>query len=86
MRIPTVGWAFFGLAVVILVGYLLNLGIYIGSDTEAFSYNDRPGRILYKKNCRYLYLSGTREIQVGLGSTPGEAEQGFCRPFGNSRD
>ena len=30
-RIPNVGWAFFGLAVVIYLVYLLNRGVYVGS-------------------------------------------------------
>ena len=33
-RIPSVAWAFFGLAVVIYLVYLLNRGVYVGSDAR----------------------------------------------------
>lgn len=83
MRIPTVGWAFFGLAVAILIGFLLNIGIYIGADFATERSLD--GKIFYSKNCRYLYLNGTRDIwSGGVGDTPEEASAdkgSFCRPL-----
>ena len=33
-RIPSVAWAFFGLAAVIYLVYLLNRGVYVGSDAR----------------------------------------------------
>jgi hypothetical protein len=33
-RIPSVGWAFFGLAVAIYLVYLLNRGVFVGSDAR----------------------------------------------------
>lgn len=33
-RIPSVAWAFFGLAVMIYLVYLLNRGVYVGSDAR----------------------------------------------------
>jgi hypothetical protein len=37
MKVPPVGWAFFGLVVLILVGYVLNRGIVIWSDIRRVS-------------------------------------------------
>jgi len=34
MRLPSVCWAFFGFAVLIPAGYVLDRGIFIGSDVQ----------------------------------------------------
>ena len=49
------GWAFFALVVVVLVGYVLNRGIYIGYTMTSYRVGDRT---FFLKNCRYLHLSG----------------------------
>jgi hypothetical protein len=36
--IPNVGWAFFGLVVIVLAFYMLSRGIYIGSTIENLGY------------------------------------------------
>lgn len=86
MQIPTVGWAFFGLVIVTLVGYLLTIGIFIGSSITPFQY---AGKINYSRQCNYLYLSGTRAKFAGVvGRTRDDVENSdesyFCAPFGNS--
>lgn len=35
-RVPSVAWAFFGLAVVIYLVYLLNRGVFVGSDARLY--------------------------------------------------
>src|ERR1700694_2052307 len=45
MRIPTVVWAFFGLVVLVLVGYVLNRGIFVGSDIRQVSFKMHDGTL-----------------------------------------
>lgn len=81
---PAAGWALFALAVAVVGGYLLTRGVLIGSRAEVrFRGN---GEAAYFHKCRYLYLSGVREV---LGTpivyeTREEAEKQFCAPLGNS--
>ena len=82
MRLPPVGWAFFGFAVLVVIFYGLSLGIFVGSSTK---YNtSKGGGDFYSLECRYLYLSGVRTIWGGgTGLTPEEAaHDGFCPTFG----
>ncbi|MCP3469774.1 hypothetical protein NLM33_05450 [Bradyrhizobium sp. CCGUVB1N3] len=83
MKMPTVGWAFFGLAVFVLISYVLSLGIFVGSTTR-FNPRDGDERSYHSYHCQYLYLSGVRTtFGHGTGSTPEEAtEVGFCPTFG----
>jgi hypothetical protein len=60
------GWAFFALVVVILAGYVLNRGIYIGDTITSYRVGDRT---FFLKHCRYLHLNGTDEVSVA-GSFP----------------
>jgi len=64
------GWAFFSLVVVFLLGYGLTRGIFVGSTTE---YEASMGGF-YFYNCRYLYPDGVR-VKFGgmIGATPNEA-------------
>jgi hypothetical protein len=71
-----------GLAVV-LVGYLLNRGLYIGSTIDV-SMRQGEGRFLYSKSCRYLSLTGVRDIGNSPESPSRDgAESTSCAPLGN---
>ena len=83
MKIPSVSWAFFGLAVVMLVGYVLNRGLYIGSEIEftTLTLNDGNTVPYYKKYCHYLYLNGVQVVWVNSKRDRSEVEQTFCSPL-----
>jgi hypothetical protein len=82
MRVPSVGWAFFGLAVVVLIGYVLNRGIFIGSDIQPDVYATSKGvGVQYKKYCRYLHFTGIREDFLTLSDTAEEADKSLCSMF-----
>lgn len=83
MRLPPASWAFFGLAVVLLFGYLLNRGIYIGATVTPYY---RDGKLShYYKHCKYLYFNGVREVWTGPNSESlEETEKSFCPPLENS--
>jgi hypothetical protein len=49
MRVPPVGWAFFGLAVALTAGYLLNRGVYIGSSIIVYGTFKDGGSPAYEK-------------------------------------
>jgi hypothetical protein len=71
-----------GLAAV-LVGYLLNRGLYIGSTIDV-SMRQGEGKGLYTKSCRYLYLDGVRGISNGPESPSREAAEAMsCPSLGN---
>jgi hypothetical protein len=73
-----------GLAVIVLAGYLLNRGLYVGSTIDV-SMRQGEGKFLYAKSCRYLYLTGMRDIGNSSESPSREgAEATPCAPLGNS--
>ena len=80
-RIPSVGWAFFGLAVVIYVVYLLNRGVYIG---DVFKQDGSD----YYRICKYLHLTGistsVAHDSIGRMSEVAPAKGLFCPPLKNS--
>ena len=71
-------WAWFGLAVVVLLGYLLNQGIYVGLTVERNQFNTMSA------SCNYLYLTGVRQVYVGSKDTAQEAGETWCRPLHGS--
>jgi hypothetical protein len=83
MRVPSVGWAFFGLAVIVLAGYVLNRGIYIGSDTRParIAVADGINKTVYRKYCRFLHFTGVREDWMAGQSTEEEADKNLCSMF-----
>ncbi len=85
MKMPPVGWAFFGLAVLVLAGYVLNRGIFIGSDVRSSVHTSSTGYVtLFQKHCRYLHFTGTSEDEpVTWRQTSAEAERHLCRMFDN---
>jgi hypothetical protein len=84
MKLPPVGWAFFALAVLALIFYGLDRGIFIGSEVRFNERAAQQGGSYYSYECRYLYLSGIRTVfGSGTGKTEDEAaSEGFCPTFG----
>src|ERR1700733_442771 len=64
MKLSSLGWPFLGLAVIVLAGYSLNRGVYVGSSIDV-SMREGEGKFLYSKSCHYLYLNGVRDISTG---------------------
>jgi hypothetical protein len=84
MKLSSLGWLFLGIAVVVLVGYLLNRGLYVGSTIDV-SMREGEGKFLYSKSCHYLYLSGMRDVSNGSESRSREgAESVSCALLGGS--
>ncbi|RXH05193.1 hypothetical protein [Bradyrhizobium vignae] len=80
MKLPPVGWAFFGLIVVLVIGYLLNQGVYVGSSIEMVGSFNSDGQPAYRKRCTYLYLNGTR-VEEGMDSRSRAGADWFCAPL-----
>jgi hypothetical protein len=80
MRWSTVSRAILTLAGVVLVGYLLSRGVYVGSNTILDS---ASGLLVYEKRCHYLYLNGIRDIRINAGLDEEDAQRGFCPLLGN---
>jgi hypothetical protein len=80
MRWSTVTRAVLTLAGVVLVGYLLSRGVYVGSNTILDS---ASGLLVYEKRCHYLYLNGVRDIRMNAGLDEEGAHRGFCPLLGN---
>lgn len=80
------GWAFFGLLAVLLFGYVLTRGLFVGSTTK---FNpSSSGRGFYSYECRYLYPDGVRlKWGGGTGASPEEASNdgGYCPLLASER-
>ena len=72
MKRPWLGWVFYGLATIVVIGYILNGGLYSGSSLDFTGYVD--GKPAYKTVCHYLFLNGTRDDVT-------QEDQGFCSPL-----
>ena len=79
MRWSTVGRAASALVAVVLVGYLLNRGIYVGSATML---DEASGLLLYEKRCLYLYPNGIHQVRTNAGLDEEDAEHKSCPPLG----
>ena len=62
MRWSTVGRAVSALVVVVLIGYLLNRGVYVGSITMLDS---ASGLVVYEKRCHYFHLEDRQGTRAG---------------------
>jgi len=84
MKLSSLWWPLLGLVAIILAGFLLNRGLYIGSTIDV-SMRQGEGKFLYAKNCRYLYLTGVRDV-AGGSETPSRetAESTSCALLGNA--
>ena len=80
MHWSTVSRAVLGLAGVVLVGYLLNRGVYVGSITML---NTASGLLVYEKRCHYLYLNGVRDIHINASLDEEGTRRTFCPLVGN---
>jgi hypothetical protein len=80
MHWSTVSRAVLGLAGVVLVGYLLNRGVYVGSVTML---NTASGLLVYEKQCHYLSLSGVRDIHINASLDEEGTRRTFCPLLGN---
>ena len=85
MKVSSIGWLVFGLAVIVLIGFLLNRGLYVGSTIDV-SMRQGEGKSLYSKSCRYLHLDGVHGItNQGLESPSREASESTpCALLDNS--
>jgi len=72
MKRPWLGWVCYGLAALVVMGYILHGGLYSGSSLDFTGHVD--GKPAYKMVCHYLYLNGTRD-DVTL------ADRRFCPPL-----
>ena len=68
------------LASVVLVGYLLSRGVYVGSTAILDS---ASGLVVYEKRCHYLYLNGVRDIRMNAGLDEEHAQRRLCPLLGN---
>ena len=80
MRWSTISRAVLGLACVVLVGYLLNRGLYVGSVTML---NTASGLLVYEKRCHYLHLDGIRDVHINAGLDEQDAQRTYCPLLGN---
>jgi hypothetical protein len=84
MNLAKLRWPVLGLIVIVLGGYVLTQGLYIGSTIDV-SMRQGEGKFLYSKSCRYLYLTGVRDIGSSSESPSREgAEAASCAPLGGS--
>jgi hypothetical protein len=89
MKIPSAGWAFFGLVAVVLIGYVLNRGLYVGSSIgqTAWQVQGPTGKAVepyYSKHCHYLYFNGVRSAWANSSLNQTEAENAVCSPLKDS--
>jgi len=80
MRWSIISRAVLTLAGVVLVGYLLSRGVYVGSNTILDS---ASGLVVYENRCHYLYLNGIRDIRMNAGLNEEDTQRGFCPLLGN---
>jgi hypothetical protein len=84
MKLSSLGWSLFGLAVILVAGYSLNRGVYVGSTVDV-SMREGEGKFLYSKSYHYLYLNGVHDVTIGSESPSREGvEATSCAPLGNS--
>ena len=84
MTLAKLRWPVLGLIVIAVCGYVLTRGLYIGSTIDV-SMRQGEGKFLYSKSCRYLYLTGVRDIGSGSESpSRPDAEATPCAPLGHS--
>jgi hypothetical protein len=79
MRWSTVGRAVSALVGVVLIGYLLNRGIYVGSITML---DTASGLIVYEKQCHYFHLDGVHDVRVNAGLDEADARRILCPLLG----
>jgi hypothetical protein len=84
MTLAKLRWPVLGLVVIVLGGYVLTQGLYIGSTIDV-SMRQGEGKFLYSKSCRYLYLTGVRDIGNSSESPSREGAEAMpCAALGSS--
>jgi hypothetical protein len=84
MKRSSLGWLVFGLAIVVLIGFLLSRGLYIGSVIDV-SMRQGEGKFLYSKSCHYLHLDGVRDVSTGTETPSRESAEAIsCALLANS--
>jgi hypothetical protein len=82
MRFKRLGRIVSGLATILLFGYLLTRGVYVGSITML---NTPSGLLVYEKYCHYLSLTGVHDVRVSAALTDEDAGRIFCPPLRNEK-
>jgi hypothetical protein len=77
MRLKMASWVLLAVAVLVL-GYGLNRGIYVGSRIETARLSDEYPVPFYKKHCRYLFFTGIEQVWTTSESTREEAASSSC--------
>ena len=70
------------LAGLLLVGYLLGRGVYVGSITWL---STASGLVVYEKYCHYFSLTGIRNVRVSAGLTEEDAGRVLCPLLRNEK-
>jgi hypothetical protein len=83
MEIPSARWVFFTLATLVLIGYVLSRGVYVGSyiGQTAWDVQGPKGKVkqpYYSKHCHYLYFNGVRSAWANSSLNQTEAENASC--------
>jgi hypothetical protein len=78
MKDAPIGRIALGLAGVLLFGFLLSRGVYVGSITWL---STASGLVVYEKFCHYFSLTGVHNVRVSAGMTEEDAARVFCPPL-----
>ena len=84
MRLPPVSLAVFsGLAVLILAAYVLDRGIFIGSEvqSELASLDGRKAEYVYTKHCYYLHFTRIDELRTSSTTDDRDTDRYVCQMF-----
>jgi hypothetical protein len=80
MRRSTIGAVILGVAGGLLIAYLFNRGIYVGS---ASVLNSATGLLVYEKRCLYFRFNGVNEVRINAGLDEKDTQRTFCPLLGN---
>ena len=70
MRMMRVGWASLGLAIAVLLGYILNRGVFVSADVELLFSGGPP----WPKYCNYLHWGGISQEAAKAANDAANAE------------
>jgi hypothetical protein len=82
MRFEKHGRMVLGLAGLLLFGYLLYRGVYVGS---IITLSTPSGLVVYEKYCHYQTLTGVHDVRISAGLTEGDAARIYCPPLRNEK-
>jgi len=78
MKSARLGWIALGLAGLMLLGYLFDRGVYVGSITTL---DLASGLVVYEKYCHYFSLTGVHNVRVSAGLSEEDAARILCPPL-----